>query len=299
MDSFREDIRSSSLLQKQATDLDTLASQFDDVLRSLLDHHAPLKQRLVTVRPSGPWYTPEVTLEKTKRRWLERKWRSSRLQSDREKYVHYCSLVSNLINSLKSEYYTSVIEEHSGNQRVLFKTVNKLLQKPSVKCYPSCPDNSSLAIILRTFLLAKLIRYIAHLPEKQITMRPASVTPSECCVNLCNFAEVNEYEVSEYATKPSSKSCSLDPLPAPVLKGCLKELLPFITKIVNLSLSNGVMPDPLKTAELLLSRKKPDADYKQFSNFRPISNLTMISKLGSRESSSCTANRLCCIQSSR
>ena len=127
MDSFREDIRSSSLIQKQATDLDTLAIQYDDVLRSLLDHYAPLKQRLVTVRPSAPWYTPEVTLEKTKRRRLECKWRSSRLQSDREKYVHQCSLVINLINSLKSEYYTSVIREHSGNQRVLFKTVNKLL----------------------------------------------------------------------------------------------------------------------------------------------------------------------------
>ena len=104
------------LIQKQATDLDTLASQYDDVLHSLLEHHAPLKQRLVTVRPSAPWYTQEVTLEKTKRRQLERKWRSSRLQSDRKKYVHQCSPVINLINSLKSEYYTSVTKEHSGNQ---------------------------------------------------------------------------------------------------------------------------------------------------------------------------------------
>ena len=39
------------------------------------------------------------------------------------------------------------------------------------------------------------------------------------------------------------------------------------------------MPDALKTAELLPSLKKPDADYKQFSKFRPISNLTMISKV--------------------
>ena len=77
IDSFHEDIWSSSLIQKQATDLDILTSQYDDVLRSLLDHHAPLKQRLVTVRPSAPWYTPDVTLEKTKQRWLERKWHSS------------------------------------------------------------------------------------------------------------------------------------------------------------------------------------------------------------------------------
>ena len=168
MESFREDIRSSSLKQKQATDLDTLASQYDDVQRSLLDHPAPLKQRLVTVRPYAPWYTPELTLEKTKRRRLERKWRTSRLQIDCEKYVHQCSLVIDLISSLKSEYYTSVIREHSGNRRVLFKIVNKLLQKPSVKRYPSCPDNNSLANSSVTFLLAKLISYIVHLLRSKL-----------------------------------------------------------------------------------------------------------------------------------
>ena len=211
--------------------------------------------------------------------------------------ISACSLVINLINSLKSEYYTSVIREHSGNQRVLFKTVNKRLQKPSVKRYPSCPDNSSMANSFADFFISKINKIHCALTEKQI-MRPAPVTPCECCVNLCNFAEVNEDEVSEYATKPSSKSCSLDPLPAPVLKGYLKELLPTITKIVNLSLSNGVMPDALKTAELLPSLKKPDADYKQFSNFRPVSNLTMISKVVEKAVVACTANRLCCIQSS-
>ena len=162
--------------------------------------------------------------------------------------MYQCSVVINLINSLKSEYYTSVIREHSGNQRVIFKTVNKLLQKPFVKRYPSCPHNSSLANSFADFFISKIDKIHCALTEKQITLRPAPVTPSECCVNLCNFAEVNEDEVSEYATKPSSKSCSLDPLPAPILKGCLKELLPTITKIVNLSLSNGVMPDALKTA---------------------------------------------------
>ena len=96
---------------------------------------------------------------------------------------------------------------------------------------------------------------------------------------MCDFAKVNEDEVSEYATKPSFKLCSLDPLPSPVFKDCLEDLLPTITKIVNLSLSNGVMPDALKTAELLPSLKKLDADYKQFSNFRSISNLMMISKV--------------------
>ena len=39
------------------------------------------------------------------------------------------------------------------------------------------------------------------------------------------------------------------------------------------------MPNALKVAALSPSLKKPDADFKQFSNFRPISNLTLNSKI--------------------
>ena len=39
------------------------------------------------------------------------------------------------------------------------------------------------------------------------------------------------------------------------------------------------MPNALKVAALSSSLKKPDADFKQFSNFRPISNLTLVSKV--------------------
>ena len=81
------------------------------------------------------------------------------------------------------------------------------------------------------------------------------------------------------ACKPLLKSCQLDSIPAVVLKGCFNTLLPIITKIVNLSLSTGVMPDSLKVAELHSSLRKLDADHKQYSSFRPISNLPMLSKV--------------------
>ena len=63
------------------------------------------------------------------------------------------------------------------------------------------------------------------------------------------------------------------------MKNCLDMLLPTITNIVNLSLSTGTMPETLKVAELVPALKKHDADHEQFSNFRPISNLVMVSKV--------------------
>ena len=101
---------------------------------------------MVTVRPSAPWYSIEIAQNKRIRRKLERKWRSTLLLSDRKLYVHQCRVVNNLIDSAKSSYYTTGISDFSGDQRMLFKTINKLLQKQKVQQYPSCfPDSTSLA----------------------------------------------------------------------------------------------------------------------------------------------------------
>ena len=71
-----------------------------------------------------------------------------------------------------------------------------------------------------------------------------------CGTEFSNFAEVTLEEIKKFSRKPLSKSCELDPLPAIVLKGCLTVLRPTIMRIINLSLSTGVVPDALKGAIL-------------------------------------------------
>lgn len=57
--SFRRDSEGSVLLQHQE-DLHATVNNCDEVLRSLLDQHAPVKERVATVRPSEPWYTVKL-----------------------------------------------------------------------------------------------------------------------------------------------------------------------------------------------------------------------------------------------
>ena len=76
-----------------------------------------------------------------------------------------------------------------------------------------------------------------------------------------------------------TKSCSQDPIPTSLLKECVTSLLPVITKIVNLSMAEGVMPDDLKKALILPLLKKQGLDTEVLKHFRPVSNLTYISKL--------------------
>ena len=53
--------------------------------------------------------------------------------------------------------HITVISGFSGDQRMLFKTDNKLLQKQKVKQYPSCfPDSTSLADAFNNFFISKI-----------------------------------------------------------------------------------------------------------------------------------------------
>ena len=59
---------------------------------------------------------------------------------------------------------------------------------------------------------------------------------------------------------------------------CCHALLPMLTRIINLSLAKGKMPEDLTCGMLRPLLKKPTADHKGFANFRPVSNLKYVSK---------------------
>ena len=75
------------------------------------------------------------------------------------------------------------------------------------------------------------------------------------------------------------KACDLDPLPACLLSSNLHVLMPFIARIVNLSLKSGSMPSKLKEAVLKPLLKKTNLDQTEFKNYRPVSNLSFLSKI--------------------
>ena len=70
---FRDDISDSPLIStvyEAGHDLESLLTLFNTTLIVLLDKHAPLKTRTITIRPSAPWYTEDIREEKQKRKAL-------------------------------------------------------------------------------------------------------------------------------------------------------------------------------------------------------------------------------------
>ena len=78
-----------------------------------------------------------------------------------------------------------------------------------------------------------------------------------------------------------TKSCLLDPVPTNIMKDYLDELLPILTTMINLSLESGFFPLIWKDSVVTPLLKKQGLDL-DFKNFRPIINLSFVSKLAER-----------------
>ena len=121
------------------------------------------------------------------------------------------------------------------------------------------------------------IRNIPTPPEIPEFFSSLDISTIDC--ELSNFSPTSNSELSKIACSVVQKSCCLDPLPATLLKEHFDLLLPSICRIVNLSLESGHLPSSLKNAVLTPLLKKPNLDHEVLDNFRPISNLKVISKV--------------------
>jgi len=93
---------------------------------------------------------------------------------------------------------------------------------------------------------------------------------------------LKEYSKDEVKKRLKPKSYSIDPIPTFILHEFLDDLLPFITGMCNKSLSEGHLPSSQCHALITPIIKKAGQSHSDFQNYRPISNLTFISKLVER-----------------
>ena len=70
IDAFKTDITWSDLSSFTSNDPSKLVQKYNTVLCDLVEKYAPLKVKEVTIRPSAPWYTSDIDIQKRKLRMV-------------------------------------------------------------------------------------------------------------------------------------------------------------------------------------------------------------------------------------
>ena len=98
---------------------------------------------------------------------------------------------------------------------------------------------------------------------------------------LDTFKKLSTEDVRKLTNKMEMKSCELDALPTQILKEILDHLLPTITKINNMSLTQGIFINKWKNPPVrpLLKKKGMELILK---SYQPVSNLSFLSKVVER-----------------
>jgi len=133
---FKEDLLRSDLCGDALWELDELVICYNDSCSTILDRHAPLIKKTVTVRPRVPWFNDNIKAAKRERRKYERIWRASGLGSDRLAFTRARNHANHVIEQVRRDYYKDFIDENSSDQRRLFNAVNQLLGGTREELYP-------------------------------------------------------------------------------------------------------------------------------------------------------------------
>ena len=285
---FRSKLASSDLCLPSSwpADVDAAATLYNDVIVRILDEILPARDVVRRPRPSDPWFDAECRAAKRLTRRLERASLSaSRRAADaaggptaaattasaasaRELWQAqrrtYRQLRQQKCVSFWSEKFTT-----AANPRDMWSTVNRLLGRGSRAC-----DGVS-AEELSTFFADKVKRVQAATSGSP----PPAFRPAPPGISFAEFEPLSPDDVAAAVARLPDKSSAVDPIPVTVLKNVADLLTPFLTHLFNRSLATGCVPACFKDSFVTPILKKSGLDEASPSSYRPISNLTVISKL--------------------
>jgi hypothetical protein len=182
----------------------------------------------------------------------------------------------------RTTFYRVRINDHKGDPKKLFSTMFDLLGKKKDRVLPSGRSHEEMAKEFSAYFTTKVrdVRQSLQVDDSPAALpAPPTFTSDGSSTHLEAWQPASPAEVRRIVMQSPTKHCSLDPLPTWLLKLCIDSLLHPITDAINASLSSGAVPAAFKVARVTPLIKKPSLDPELLASYRPVSNLSFLSKV--------------------
>ena len=277
---FRQGLRDLSLVVQDGGTAEDALRMYDTVLEKVAEKQVPVKRRQAEKNPKQWRNVPEVRKALRERRRAERAWEKNKTGLTKDQYREQQKRFDKIERQARVEFVTKFLEEVKDDPSALQKRLDRLLGKKET-VLPSGVSDKKLAGDFASFFNGKIEKIRSVVMEEQEGFKGTDPViercPPEC--SLTKFEEISQFELVRVVKEMSSKSCDLDPIPTWLVKGCLEELAPILTDIVNKSLRRASVPESLQKALVMPTIKNPNGDRDLLSNYRPVSNIAFVSKV--------------------
>ena len=269
----------------------------DKLVKSVINLHAPLKQRIVSHK-QVPYMNSELRKSINVRNMLRRKYDNNKSKENWQKYIKHRNLVTKIRKKSKNQYIKEKCNA-SKTGRDFWNTVKPMMSNKTsgsdvdiaiIENGNIINNPREVGNVLNEYYV-NVTRNIGQPNEINAGETISDIVNShkadECVINISDqigattdfsFREVLERDVCKKLKNLNPKKATgHDNIPPKLVKIGASILCKPITYLVNMSIKTSVFPDTLKRAEVTPIYKKEDMLDKK--NYRPVSVLPCISKV--------------------
>ena len=187
---------------------------------------------------------------------------------------------NDLLKQVKIQYYKRQITEAGKDLRKLYCILNDLTGYTSKKSLPDGFSEQELANLFLGFFKDKIDNIINTFSGITIPEIENNI-PEMCAHNtrLTQFQTIQEQELIEIMSKMKKTNCILDPMPISDISNAANftDMVKRILRIINVIISTCRIPNSEKVAAITPGLKG-SLDPQSLSSYRPVSNLSYLSK---------------------
>ena len=284
-----EDLNSINLdfINDNTLDVNYKFSKFLKEIYSLSEKHAPIKKlnKKAIKLKARPWINDRILKMMRLRDKIFRSLRKDNTDAKKSLYKKFRNRVVLELKNSKTAYFQNYFLTNKQNMKLLWSGIKSII---SVKTSTSfsvkkIKDNNGnvtsdpiqMSNIFNDYFVNVAENITAKIPK---TIKSPLAYMSDRNPDSIFLSPVTYYEVKDLiAALNPAKSVGPNSIPIKLLKILGPSLSPFLADIINQSFQSGVFPDKLKVAKVITIFKK--GDYQLTSNYRPISLLSIFSKI--------------------
>ena len=162
--------------------------------------------------------------------------------------------------------------------------MNNLMGQDSPTSLPYSESDIQLTLDFSPFFQSKVLRIREELDGTRVHGDySVEFHPQQSVRSLfLKFNPVDELSIQRYIRELNKTYCSLDPINVSKITVAFEAAAPFIASLVNKYFEECIFVTSEKVALLQPLLKKPGLDVEDMNSFRPVSNLSFLSKIVER-----------------